>query len=504
MSEEQRKARILEILDDLRRSWWTIVAGVALGLGAAFVALHYMPKVYEAKTSIYLAPPKIPKEFEESSLVDDLEQRLWKFSEAVISREYMEALVLREFDAPADDREMERMVRRVRSQVSVDVNRKTKLFELGYQDEDRFTAARMANALAELYIEQNVQSRSDQAGEITRIMEERAQEAQDELDTQRRRIDRFKFENRFQLGEYLDTNWKKLDGSKADLVRNRESFDEKEQQLQRLRLAHQQQSDELPPGGELLPESQLGDPWTSRYRRLQSELEQLRISYSEQHPNVKKKRREIEEWLAQRPPEIAAPESAGEGVTRPVTPLMAEIDKLEREIEVLERQRMGIEGDIRLHEQRIDATPETDQRLAELTTGFGLVEKRHSDLQSKVEEAKSDQWLEESQQGQQLKIAHVAEPPSRPVRPKPLLVQLIGVVAGLVFFVGPKLAKQVLSPVFSSESSLRGMSGLPVLASIPRIRTTEMIRAGRRRLAKNIGISLFTVAALVAVLVFWG
>jgi len=121
-----------------------------------------------------------------------------------------------------------------------------------------------------------------------------------------------------------------------------------------------------------------------------------------------------------------------------------------------------------------------------------------------VEEAKSDQWLEESQQGQQLKIAHVAEPPSRPVRPKPLLVQLIGVVAGLVFFVGPKLAKQVLSPVFSSESSLRGMSGLPVLASIPRIRTTEMIRAGRRRLAKNIGISLFTVAALVAVLVFWG
>lgn len=503
MSEENRKARILEVLDDLRRSWWTIVAGVALGLGAALVALHYMPKVYEAKTSIYLAPPKIPKEFEESSLVDDLEQRLWKFSEAVISRDYMEALILREFDAPSNEKEMDRMVRQVRSHVSVDVNRKTKLFELSYQDEDRSDAARLANALADLYIEQNVQSRSDQAGEITRIMQERAQEAQEELDAQRRRIDRFKFENRFQLGEYLDTNWKKLDGSKADLVRNRESFDEKEQQLQRLRLSHQQ-TDNLTPGDELLPESQMGDSWTIRYRKLQNDLEQLRISYSEQHPEVKKKRREIEEWLAQRPSDVAEPTGAGSSATQPVTPLMAEIDKLEREILVLERRREGIEADIRLHEQRIDATPETDQRLAELTTGFGLLEKRHADLQSKVEEARGDQWLEETQQGQQLKIAHPAEPPTKPVRPKPLLVQLIGIVAGLVLFVGPKLAKQVLSPVFSSESSLQTMSGLPVLASIPRIRTAEMIRVGRRRLAKNIGLSLFTVAALVAVFVFWG
>jgi polysaccharide chain length determinant protein (PEP-CTERM system associated) len=501
MSEEQRKARILEILDDLRRSWWTVVAGVGLGLGAALVALHYIPKVYEAKTSIYLAPPKIPKEFEESSLVDDLEQRLWKFSEAVISREYMEALILREFDAPADDREMDQMVRRVRSRVSVSVNRKTKLFELKYQDANRINAARIANALADLYIEQNVQSRSNQAGEITRIMEERAQAAQDELDAQRRRIDRFKFENRFQLGEYLDTNWKKLDGAKADLLRNRESFDEKEAQLQRLRL-RQQQSDALA-GDDVLDAAAALDPWTARYRQLQGELEQLRVSYSEQHPSVKKKQLEIDTWLAQRPAEVSAPGDDGETAT-PVTPLMAEIDKLEREIQALERQRETIEAEIALAERRIDATPETDQRLAELMTGFDVVEKRHEDLQRKVEEARSDQWLEETKQGQQLKIAHVAEPPTMPVRPKPLLIQLIGIAAGLLLFVGPNLARQLLSPVFSSETSLQTITGLPVLASIPRIRTAQMIGADRRRHAKNIGLSLVTVAVVVAVFMFWG
>ena len=63
------KTVLLEIVDRLMRHWWTIVAGVCLGTTGALGAMHYLPKVYEARTKIFVAPQKIPQDFVRTTVV---------------------------------------------------------------------------------------------------------------------------------------------------------------------------------------------------------------------------------------------------------------------------------------------------------------------------------------------------------------------------------------------------------------------------------------------------
>ena len=52
---------VLDVLDTFRRSWWTIVAGVCVGLAAGAIALHYIPKKYEASTTIWISKSQLPE-----------------------------------------------------------------------------------------------------------------------------------------------------------------------------------------------------------------------------------------------------------------------------------------------------------------------------------------------------------------------------------------------------------------------------------------------------------
>jgi hypothetical protein len=75
---------------------------------------------------------------------------------------------------------------------------------------------------------------------------------------------------------------------------------------------------------------------------------------------------------------------------------------------------------------------------------------------------------------------------------------------GLALFVGPIPLRRVLSPVIGSESGLRALSEVPVLVSIPRIITERGAALARRRLVRNVSLSLLSSATLTAVIAFFG
>lgn len=88
----------------------------------------------------------------------------------------------------------------------------------------------------------------------------------------------------------------------------------------------------------------------------------------------------------------------------------------------------------------------------------------------------------------------------------PLRVPLValGVLTGCLTFVGPVLTRRFLDPVISCAQGLRSLSGVPLMARLPRIPTPGAKRERTKRWLKNIGLSLLSVAALVAVLVALG
>jgi polysaccharide chain length determinant protein (PEP-CTERM system associated) len=482
----------LELGDRILRSWWTIVAGVCFGVAGSTMILSHAPKLYEASTKIFVAQPKIPEEYVRSVVTDDSALRLEALKEAVLSRPYMLRLIESTFGLPESEEDAERLMGVIRGRVQVTVLHG--LFVLSYRDNDPTRAANVVNTLADLYTQQNAQFRAERAKETTQTLADLAQGAKAELQVKEKQIAEFRARHLYDTGDQLQANLQIHASLQKDLESNAKALSSAQERLQILEAQKGASGAPLPvPSG-----PSVGDPYTARLSVLQQELEALRVRYQETHPDVVSKRREVEELMARMGTAVTGSTPTTES-GRPMTPLEIQIRAADREVRGLETERVRIRADLATYQGRIEATPRVEQQLAELTKGYDVLLDQYRTYQSKAGEAKGSQIIEESQKGAQFEVIERAVPPSIPVSPVPLVVYALGLVGGLVLFVGPVLVLALLHPVVHSEQGLESLSDVPVLASIPRIDTPGVRTAARRALSLNIGLSALSAAVLAAV-----
>ena len=73
MKADANRILIFELGDALLRSWWTLVAGICVGAAVGLLAIHFLPKQYEAATTILVTPQQIPEEFVETTVTNSAE-----------------------------------------------------------------------------------------------------------------------------------------------------------------------------------------------------------------------------------------------------------------------------------------------------------------------------------------------------------------------------------------------------------------------------------------------
>ncbi len=500
MSSGFNKAQVLELTDRILHSWWTLVVGPCLGLAAALAGLHYLPKTYEASTTIFVAPPQIPQDFVRSTVTDDMSIRLASLREAVLSRPYLENLINETFGRPSSEAQLEGLMNRVRSRVQVsvrhdrvDFSKTGGVFNITYRDSDPARAANVVNTLVKYYVKQNVTFRTEQAEGTTKTIQSLASEVAAQLEAQQKRITDFKAQHLYETQDQYDGNVQKLQGRQHDLEANEIAAATVQDRLASLRL---QASQAGGPDGTAIPDDGSVDPHAARVARLRRELEALRAKYHEEHPEVRAKKRELDEALAQNAA-AAQPGPGGEAATRPLTPIQAQILNAERELARLQAEHERIRREIQIVERRIEATPRVEQELAELTKGFDVLQAKYRDYSAKAEDAKGAQRIEESQKGERFEVIETATPPAIPVSPVPLVVYAIGAAIGLAVFVGPIVVRSLLFPTIYSEAGLKELGNAPILVSVPRLQTAAVVSAVWRQRVVNIGCSLAALVVLV-------
>ncbi|HEX7236736.1 MAG TPA: hypothetical protein VF405_07230 [Gammaproteobacteria bacterium] len=164
-------------------------------------------------------------------------------------------------------------------------------FSVGFSDPSPVVARDVANDLVALYLEENREARRQQASETIRFLTQEAQRLDKEIAAREDKLAAFKAKNAGALPELAESNRQLLDRAGRDL-------DSVEQEIRTLRERQAQYTAEL---GLLSPSAQLtneqGAPVLSPYDRLkvlQREFLNLTAVYSSNHPDVQKKRRELE------------------------------------------------------------------------------------------------------------------------------------------------------------------------------------------------------------------
>ncbi len=496
---ELDKTVLLEILDRVLRSWWTLVAGVCLGAAGAVCAMHYLPKVYQARTKIFVAPPKVPEDFVRTTVVDDMALRMEALQQAVLSKPYLDKLIENEFKpAPTTGEETENLMRKIRSKVSVLVV--NGVIEISYRDVDPMRAARVVNTLADTYIQENSKYRTARAGETTKTIQEIAARVRTDLDAQEKRIAEFKSAHLYETADRQQANLQMLAARRSELESKEAEIAEAREALRV--ISEMEKGGDSSAGTAIKGSSAAGGG--GRVAALERELQALKLRYSDEHPQVKAKQRELDEARAAVKTDSEIGRQTPAHKTTPTNPWAAQRSMMEGQIRSLEEAAEKIRGEIALYERRIERTPQVELELSELSKGYDVLAAQYRTYQEKVEAAKTSQEMEEARKGEQFEVLERGYPPTVPIQPKPLMVFAFGIVAGLAIFVGPIVVLSIVRPVINSEAGLRGVSlELPLLVSIPRLEIPATARIDRRRRVRNASLSVVAAVVLAtAVAVF--
>jgi uncharacterized protein involved in exopolysaccharide biosynthesis len=217
------------------------------------------------------------------------------------------------------------------------------------------------------------------------------------------------------------------------------------------------------------------DPDQDRLYRLEAELVELRIVFTDKHPEIIQKKHEIEEVKRR----ITATQTgagknpAGQTSKQLHSPnaskLQVQIEELNFEIERLKTKQKTLEEQIRMYQARVENAPHHEQQVLILQRDYENTKKNYQSLLERKLNARVSENIEKRQQGENMRILDPAILPTKPYSPDQNRILLMGFLIGLATGVGLAYLREMSDTTFSRPEELEAVLQLPVLAAIPNI-----------------------------------
>jgi uncharacterized protein involved in exopolysaccharide biosynthesis len=422
-------------------------------------------------------------------------------------------------------------------------------FSVTFTDPSPRVARDVADDLVTLYLEENREVRREQAAETIRFLTDEAKRIEEEIDAREQRLAAFKMENAGALPDLADSNLQALERTTRDL-------DAVEQEIRALRERQDLYTRELAllsPSATVLNDQ--GAPVLSPFERLkllQREYLQLSSIYHADHPDVQKKRRELEALgestglpafdratleseLQVREDELSAArerysadhpdvlrleravERAREALAAaPRTPATRRMPTtpdnpayIQREVQLratttdlqaalARREELRARyGEI---EKRLSVTPEVEREYSALTRGLEQLNAQYNDTQAAINQAQLTLKFEDDPNSERFTVLEQPTVTDSPASPNRLAVLVLSLAVAFV------LGALVVAAAERSDQAVRNAQDIvaylemPPLVAIPYVENRlDLRRRARRRLFAAGAVSLWVGAIFLLV-----
>ena len=501
-----------------RRRWFIIVP-FCLAMIVGMVLTVKLPKLYEASTLILVQPQRVPEKIVTPVVDGYIESRISTLSQQIMSRSNLER-VIEKFKIFSDPKSahmlMEDKVESIRKRITVQIG-DTKVrrvtvadsFSILFKDPDPQIAMKVANGLANFFIDENLKAREGMAVGTTDFLDS-------ELDTMRKRLEdqeeilrKYREQNMGELPEQLHSNLSVLEGLYQQIARKEESLRNArislatlEKEFALLRETGAQAAGQTQAVGRVSEENM-------SIEQLRDRLALLKDSYTDQHPDVLRLKARIERRAKEQPADLTAEGGGSAGRSSSVSPninLERQKNTLLGSIGAIEDDIVRLNRSVREYQRRIEIIPKREQELLTLRRDYDNIRASYNSLSNRKLEADIAVNMEKKQKGEQFYVIDVAQVPQKPVSPNLIKLFLITVAAGLAFGAGLIFLLELMDKTVRRLDKLEEEVGLPVLAMMPRIFTSEDRKRHRMVMAAttvSIVVAL-ALAAAFAVLVFNG
>ena len=492
-----------------RRFWWLVIPFFLVSTGAVYYCAK-APRTYESSTLILIQPQEVPADYVRSTVTASATTRLATLKEQVMSRPKLEEII-EGYDLYPEVRESRTMhaaVDVMREHISVDIKESRRRsesepasFEVTFKGSDPAKVKDVTTAIANLFIIDDLRFREKQAVGTSKFLEGELDRMRRDLREKEELVRQFKEENLGMLPEQMENNYRilaqlqqHLDSLNSTLQKAEDRKVLLQGQLARLKAIEASEVGVIAAGDQQeLDESEL------TLDELKKRLIALRGRYTDKHPEVIRLEAMIEKAEGEAGSASGREPSRGRGIPRTNTEnlVAAQREDLEtqlalsrKEIQNLAEEKRQTQQQLADYKARIEKGPQIEQMFLDLRRDYQEAVENYQSLLQKKLEAELSENLERTQKGEQFTVLEPAYIPKSPVEPKVMKVLGLGFMLAVGCGLGLVYLREYSDSTFRRNQDLSSMIGLPVLVSIPEVRTPRERRLGYLKKTLAVGVLL--------------
>jgi succinoglycan biosynthesis transport protein ExoP len=474
----ERSLHPLDYVDILkRRKRWFIIGFTVCVAGGIALAL-LLPTTYRSSATIAVQAPAVTPDLVAGRAALAREDRLRALSQQLRSPVVLERVAREE--SLAVERPMAEVVQDMVGRISVDLPRpivrteggpELNAFDIVYQDGTAERTQRVANRLAQVFVDEFSRSREVQAEGTAEFIGAQLRASQDRISTLEKRLRSAKELHMGKLPEQSLANLQTLGGMRQQLAATSNSLRSEQDRLSlldRQMQSHKQGLYSAPTGPGTLPASP-----QQRVVAAQRDLALARAKYTDKHPEVQYLEDELKTARAEAAAIGQQPESARLELLAAdpaYQQLVAERNLTQLRIKGLQRTETALQADIVRYQQRLEAAPMVEQELASVQRDYDLEREDYKQLAERHSAALVQEQIARSRGGERFSVLNAAYLPGSPESPNRARILLIAVALGIAVGGVSAFGREYLDRSVHDARTLEEAFDVPVLAEIPRIR----------------------------------
>ncbi len=418
---------------------------LVVGIGIIMV----VPKVYNSSAKILVESQQIPDSFVKATVTAMAAERLEILKQRVLTRENLLNLVdkfsLFQNRKSVSKSEIVDLMRDRINFENLDIglgagkkgkgnDRLTVAFAVGFNSESPTMAAKVANELVTIVLEEDARNRTSAASETTKFLSREASRLADELSKMDATLADFKSKNSAMLPEKLQFSMALLERQNREIEDLDRTIANAADQKRLIELEAKIKQGTNDPGGAVVAS---GSVLEQQLAKLQLAYTQNSAIYSETHPEMRALRTQIKTIQKQ-----IAEASASAQDAKPIDTsnpnlsadmqLAAEkLRTIDQSVEEAKKRQQDLARAAEETKKNIEGTAAVTANLESLLRRRATLQASSDEIESKLSQAKLGEQLEEDQQAERFSVIEAPVVPTEPVSPKRLQLVMLAFAAAL-------------------------------------------------------------------------
>jgi polysaccharide chain length determinant protein (PEP-CTERM system associated) len=394
--------------------------------------------------------------------------------------------------------ELERIIDTIKSRITV-INLRENLIQIAYRDSEAERAYIVTQRLADLFIAESLAAKERESSDAYRFIDSQVEIYRGKLTDAEDKLKAYRGQNAdARPGSETDSNTRiselrtQVENARMDLMEQRS----KENAL----------VSQLSGESEITAVQTREGQYRVRLAELQTQLDTLMLTYTDQHPDVIRVRHQMQDLQDQvKREEAQRVQRAAAGTPAPIddsvqfNPLYQELRSKLAEVRrniAAQQSRMGAsESLLQTELDRGRRIADSENKLSELTRDYEVNRDIYQDLLKRRENARVSMNLDADHRGLTFVIQEPAELPLRPSGLRFMHLSLAGIGAGIFLPLALLFGLVRFDPRIRAASQIERLTGIPVLASVP-MYTTHKDRWRSRR--TTVLLALLVIAVIAA------